>query len=303
MSPPDDDAEPRTRRSFDLSLPSRNAALAVLVRVVLPIGFAFLAFELAGNAKAELGSIENLIQLALALVAGVASYTIISEFTLERLPSRLAKELSVVEAKLGPVEARLTQLTQQLATLGTAVDNQLRTLIDLHGMEMLFNQQEALAKARKLQDNAERGIDAMWAFLPYDDVLKHYFEETLADGRPFTKRIVAARKVARDDLLDHIDKTWSRLASHSYELYLIPDCNYEALVLDREIAALFIYSDHGYSSCFLSSPAKQFVDAVEGLVHDLQFPESKLPVKRGEAKNLAKVGEWLDSYYGALQSP
>jgi hypothetical protein len=304
VSPQDQPAtttqERSRQRSFSLTLPSRGAAIAVLVRVIVPIGFAVLAFILANQSQAKLGTIENLIQLALALVAGVATYTIITEFTLERLPGRIAKELSVIEDKLPPLEQRLADMTSQLATLSTAVADQLRELIDLHGMEMLFDQGQALERARRLQDNATRNIDAMWTFLPYDDKLQEYFDETLADGRPYTRRVVAARNVARNQLLDHIDRAWDRLSANTYEIFLVHDCNYEALVLDRATAALFIYSDRGYSSCFLSSPAKQFVDAVEGLVESLRRPEWRLPVQKGEEKNLAKIGEWLDNYYCSL---
>jgi hypothetical protein len=292
--------EPPKRRSLSFTRPSRGAVIAGLVRVIVPVGFAVLAFMLANRSKAELGTIENLIQLALALVAGVATYTIITEYTLERLPGRLAKELSVIEEKLPPLEQRLTEMTNQLAELSGAVAGQLRELIDLHGMEMLFDQGQALEKARRLQDNATLSIDAMWTFLPYDDGLQTYFDETLEEGRPYTRRVVAARHVERDQLLDHIDRTWDRLAANTYEIFLVHDCNYEALVLDRATAALFIYSDRGYSSCFLSSPAKQFVDAVEGLVESLRRPEWRLPIQKGEEKNLAKIGEWLDNYYRSL---
>lgn len=301
------ESDPRSERSFEVAKPTRGTVLAVLVRGVIPLGLAFLAYKLVGHQKADLDSIENLIQLAVALVAGVATYTILTEITLERLPGRLARELSVIETRLRPVETRLDELTHQLADVGgqlsalsMAVDEQLRNLVHLHGMEMLFEPEQALAKARDLQRNAHTRVDAMWTLLPYETSLKEYFDQTLEPGRPYTSRIVAARNVSRDDLLDHIDSCWDRLADETYEIHLVQDCNYEALVVDKKTAGLYIYSHHGFQSCFLSSSTEDFVDAVQGLIQGLRRDDWRIPVRKGDKKDLAKVGEWLDTYYGAI---
>jgi hypothetical protein len=293
------DESPRGR-FLEIPVPSRGAAIAVVVRGVVPLGLAFLAYALVGHQKADLTSIQNLIQLAVALVAGVASYTIITEITLERLPGRLSKELAVIEKRLRPVETRLQELTDQLAAVSVAVGEQLRNLVQLHGMEVLFEPEQALARARELQKNARSRVDAMWTLLPYDDSLKTYFAETLASGRPYTSRVIAARTVSRADLLQHIDSCWDRLANETYEIHLVHDCNYEALVVDKKTAGLYIYSDRGFQSCFLSSSTEDFVDAVQGLIQGLRREDWRVPIRKGDAKDLAKIGEWLDNYYQAL---
>jgi hypothetical protein len=270
----------------------------VLLRV-LPFLIALVAYLIAGQAKADLANIRTLIQLALGMVAGVASYTIITEITLSRLPRRLSQELDVLADELTPLNTTVAELGNAVTELSTAVNEQLRALMDLHGMEVLFDRQDALVRARALQDSAEQSIAAMWTNLPYDEALRQYFSETLADA-PYSCRIVAARNVSSDDLLDHVDKMWDRLATKTYEIYLVHDCNYEALVIDHSTAALFIYSDRGFGSCFLSSPTKQFVDAVEGLIDGLKKPEWRLPIERNEAKDLDKIRGWIDGYYQTL---
>jgi hypothetical protein len=269
----------------------RGTAVAILIRIAVPFGFAILVYKLAGHTKAELGTVQSLIQLAIAMVAGVAAYTIITEITLDRLPLQLTAKLNKVEKKLGPVESRLTQLSHKL-----------QKLVDLHGMEMLFNQSEALEKARNLQNSAGDSVDAMWTFLPYDAVLQKYFAETLTDDGPFTRRVVAARSVPREHLIDHIDKAWDRLADHTYEIHLVHDCNYEVVIADRTKAALFIYSERGYKACYISSPAPEFANAVEGLVERLRRPDWLLPVEKGadKATDLAKIEAWVDNYYHSL---
>jgi hypothetical protein len=290
--------EPRKR---DFRLPSRETGIAIFIRGIVPIVAALLVYALVGQAKADLTTLESLIQLAIALIAGVAIYTIITDVRVERLPERLSGDLADIERKLQPVESRLIELTEQLGNLSDAIDNQFKRLADQHGMEMLFNQAEALEKARTLQDSAKNRVDAMWTFLPYDDVLQQYFTETLVDGSIFTRRIVAARNVPLDHLLDHIEKTWDRLASQTYEIHLVPDCNFEIVITDREKAALFIYSV-GYGCCYMSSSTKQFIDAVEGLADGLRRAEWKLPIEKGASKKdgLAKVRTWLDNYYANM---
>jgi len=271
----------------------------VLLRM-LPLGVALAAFLIAGRADPDLANIRTLLQLSLGVVAGVASYTIIAEITLSRLPRRLSQELEVLADELRPLNAAVGDLSTNVADLSDTVDQQVQILTDLHGMEVLFDHQEALTRARSLQDDAERSIAAMWTNVPYDETLQQYFADTLAKS-PYSVRIVAADSVSRDDLLDHVEKSWNHLAAGKYEIYLVQECSYEALVIDRSTAALFIYSDKGYGSCFLSSPTKQFVDAVEGLIDSLRKSERRLPTGRNGSKDLSEVKAWIDSYYASVQ--
>lgn len=293
------DEQRRRSRSLEIRIPTRGTVSVVVIRGVLPLGLAILTYAFVGHAKANLASIQNLIQLAIALVAGVASYTIITEITLDRLPGRLSKELATIEQRLEPVESRLGDLTTQLGKLSAAVADQLGNLIQLHGMEVLFEPDQAVTKARELQRNAKTRVDAMWTLLPYDDSLKGYFAETLKLGRPYTSRVIAARNVSRDDLLDHIDNCWERLANETYQLHLVLDCNYEALVVDKT-AALYIYTDRGYHGCFISSSTEDFVDAVRGLIQGLRREDWRIPIRKGDKKDLAQIANWLDNYYQML---
>jgi hypothetical protein len=280
-----------SEQSDDHQRGRRAAIVAILVRVVVPVGFAYLVYKLAGQAKANLGTVQDLIQLAIAMVAGVAAYTIIAEVTLDRLPIKFTAKLNKVERKLAPVEARLSQLS-----------NTLQALIDQHGMEILFTETRVLEKAKALQADAEHRIEVMWTVLPYDKALKHYFAETLSDdGGPHTSRIVAARTVKEDYLIDHIEKAWERLAEGKYEIYLVYYCNYEVVIADGKRAGLFIYSKR-FESCCMSSPDGRFVDTVAGLVQGLKQTGQKLPVPEGGAKeeHLANVKQWVHNYYRAL---
>lgn len=298
----DTPAPPEPKRRERFQWPSREAILTLLARGIIPLAAAFLTFLLVSQTETSLSKIDGLIQLAIALIAGVAVYTVITDIRVEGLPEKLSNDLASIERKLQPVDQHLSQLADQLDHLSDAIDHQFQRLADQHGMEMLFDQSQALEKARELQDRAENRVEAMWTFLPYDDVLKAYFDEMLGKDQPFTNRIVAARNVPFSNLVDHIDKTWDRLADHSYEIHLVYDCNFEVVIVDRETAALFIYSDHGYSCCYMSSPQRKFVDAVEGLAAGLRRPEWRLPVKKGakKKKELAKVQDWLHTYYAAM---
>jgi hypothetical protein len=255
---------------------------------------------IAGRAKADLANIRTLIQLSLGVVAGVASYTIITEITLSRLPRRLAQELELLADELRPLNTSVAELSVNVGELSDTVNQQIQALTDLHGMEVLFDHQDALVRARALQADAQRSITAMWTTVPYDDTLQQYFEETLATS-PYSVRIVATESVSQSDLLDHVEKSWDHLSAGKYEIYLVQECNYEALVIDRSTAALFIYSERGYGSCFLSSPTKEFVDAVEGLIDSLKKAERRLPTGRNETSDLDAVKEWVNSYYSTLQ--
>lgn len=271
-----------------------------LILRILPLVVALVAFVVAGRAKADLANIRTLMQLSLGVVAGVASYTIITEITLSRLPRRLSQELDLLADELRPLNASVTELSANVGELSDTVNDQVRALTDLHGMEVLFDHQDALARARSLQNDAERSITAMWTNVPYDETLQQYFSETLARS-PYSVRIVAADSVSQEDLLDHIEKSWSHLATGKYEIFLVQECSYEALVIDRSTAALFIYSEKGYGSCFLSSPTKEFVDAVEGLIDSLKRSERRLPVGRNETNDLSEIRTWIGGYYASMQ--
>jgi hypothetical protein len=271
-------------------------AIAIRVAPVLVGIFVYQAIgwrATGGNFQQELDSVQHLLQVTIGILVSVAGYTIVSEYSLSRMPRRLSRELEVLVEELTP-------LRETVAELNTTVNKQLEALIDLHGMEILYDQQEALTKARLLQGNASKSIHAMWTNLPYDEALQQYFSETLAQGSPFASRIVAASNVPPEHLLDHIDKMWDRLADESYEIYLVHDSKFEALVVDRKTAALFFYSGQGYGSAFIASSSDQFVDTVEGIINGLKNPEWRLPVNRNTPKDLATVRDWIHTYYQAI---
>jgi hypothetical protein len=297
-APMDTHSAPDSRSPQASSSRAWDTAGRVALRA-LPIVFAIAAYWIAGTTKADIPSLQKTIQLAIGLVVGVASYTVITETTLLRLPRRLSRELDVLTSEIVPLKEAVGAMAAELTALANAVDTQLKTLIELHDMEILFDRKDALVRARTLQDNAKESIEAMWTTFPYEEALKEYFSDTLSEG-PYACRIVAARNVGKADVLDHVEKMWDRLANETYEIYLTHDCNYEALVVDKEIAGLFIYSDRGFGSCFLSSPSKKFVRAVEGLIASLKKPDWKLPVGRNEDMDLARIAAWLDNYYESL---
>jgi hypothetical protein len=267
--------------------------LGTFVLRILPLVAVFVAYGVAGhNTSTDLSGLKSLEQLVISLVAGIAVYTVIAEVTLRRLPRRLSDEIAALVSELEP-------LKQNVATLDAAVAEQLRALTDLREMEVFYEKDDALIRARRLQASASQGVDAMWTLIPYDNALKEYFAETLRE-RIYTSRIVSASNVPLEHLLDHIDQSWEYLATGSYQLHLVKECNYEALIVDHTTAGLFFYSSQGFGSCFMSSSSGRFVQVVGGLIADLKRSDGRVPIDRDAPKDLDRIRTWLDSYYQGL---
>jgi hypothetical protein len=281
------------------SAPSRSGTarfldgLGNIVLRVLPLVAVFVAYGVAGhNTTTDIQGLKSLEQLGVGLIAGIAVYTVIAELTLRSMPRRLSDEIGALVRELEP-------LKKTVATLDAAVAEQLRALTDLREMEIFYEKDDALIRARRLQSSASQGVDAMWTLIPYDDALRQYFAETLRE-RIYTSRIVSASNVPLEHLLDHIDKSWEYLAAGTYQLHLVRECNYEALIVDHTTAGLFFYSSQGYGSCFMSSSSGRFVQVVGGLIADLKRPDGRIPIERDAPKDLDRIRTWLDSYYQGL---
>lgn len=265
---------------------------------LLPIAAAFAAYALAGQARSpspasqrlvDLGPLQNLVQLAIGLITGIAVYVIISELTLHRLPRRLRSEVEVLDSEL----KLLRELTTELKAV---VLEQFQALATLSEMEVSYGDVDALERARRLHASASKSVEAMWTLVPYDDALKDYFSETLAE-KIYTCRLVATQTVSRSDLLDHIERSWDYLAAGTYEIYVVSECHYEALVVNHDNAGLFFYSNRGYGSCFLSSKRPDFVQVVQGLHEGLKRADRRVPIDPGTPKDLERLGSWLANYY------
>ena len=273
-----------------------RSKLAEVVEFLLLWGvtlvFGFVAYKAAGHYHSKpsktpatteaFANLQNLIQLNVAVAVGVGTFAM----------GVLLKQRFDAQHVTRYIEA----LGQQLSDMSTLIAG----LSDLRTFEAMFKKDEALLRARNLQGGASQRVDAMWTLLPYDEELRKYFAETLSDTRLFTRRIVAARTVGRDDLLDHIDKSWQYLAGGSYEIFLVRECNYEALMVDNKIAGLFFYSAIGYGTLFLSSLNQEVVRVVTGLFQDhvISPVGGRLPIAPGAPKNLEPLKAWLDSVYG-----
>ncbi|HET6449576.1 MAG TPA: hypothetical protein VFG31_10755 [Conexibacter sp.] len=269
--------------------------LGVLLVRLLPVAVAITVFAIAGHtvvtrrASQDIADLESLVKLSLSMTTGVAVYVIISEFTLRRLPGRLAREVRKLDTEL----VLLKNLTNDLHGV---VLQQIHTLTALSDMQVFFDHDQALVQARRLHESASKRVDAMWTLVPYDDTLRTYFSETLAVGL-YTCRIVAAHTVSREHLRDHIASSWEYLAAGTYEIYVVHECNYEALIVDNNNAGLFFYSSQGYGSCFLSSKSPDFVNVVIGLVAGLKRADGRVPIRQGDARDLDAIDSWLDGFY------
>jgi hypothetical protein len=272
--------------------PRWGEALEYILIWVVTLVFGFAAYKVAGHYHSKpskapatteaFANLQNLVQLSVAVVVGVGTFAL-AVLLKQRFDSQ-----------------HTTKYIEALGQMVTVMSTLLAGLSDLRTFEAMFKKDEALLRARNLQASASQRVDAMWTLLPYDDELEKYFAETLSDTRLFTRRIIAARTVSREALLDHIDKSWKYLAGGSYEIFLVRECNYEALMVDSATAGLFFYSAIGYGSLFLSSASPQVVQVVTGLFHDhINSPVGgRLPVAANAPKDLEPIKAWLDAVYG-----
>jgi len=267
---------------------------SLLIRA-LPFVAGYVAFRASGSTAIKnssdeaLRNIGTLLQWALGLIAGIAAYTLIGEVTLRRLPTQISTMLDTTSRDLKALE-------QEISELRTITGEQVKIATDLRGLEIVYELDDALRRARRLQSSATSSVRAMWALLPYDDPLRDYFAEAL-DACPFTQRVIAASNVAKHDLRDHIERSWEHLAAQRYEIYIVHQCNYEAMVVDHKRGGLFLISDRGFGSGYISINTEEFSRLVEGLIEGLMAPTSCLPVRRGEAYDFDKLSDWLDTYY------
>ncbi len=274
-----------------------GGAWDVFIRV-LPFLVGYLAFKAAAKTEVQsstdhaIRDLGELMQWALGFVAAIAAYTLIGEVTLRRLPSRIATEVAVTSRAI-------TGLKGDIEHLRDLAHEQIRVVTEMKGVEIVYELDDALQRARKLQGSANGSVQAMWTQVPYDDALKSYFAETLARGHPglFTARVVGARTVKLPHLLDHVEQSWQYLASGNYELFVVPDCNFEAMVVDHDRAGLFFNTERGYGSCYISVSTKEFTRMVEGIFTALMQPKDRLPVERDDGYDVDRIRTWLDNYY------
>jgi hypothetical protein len=274
-------AEQKPRRSQARDVLS--GILTFLIRAI-PFVAAYVAYKAAGTAaitsahEQAIRDLGNILQWTVGLIAGIAAYTLIGEFTLHRLPRDLK------------------DLEREITTLQTITSEQVKIASDLRGLELVYELDDALRRARKLQESATTSVLAMWALLPYDEDLQTYFADTLQKC-PFTRRVIATSNVARADLVDHIQRCWEHLSAHRYEIYVIRHINYEAMVVDHKRGGLFFNSERGFGSGYISVNTEQFGHMVEGLIDGLIVHGERLPVSRGAELEIATVKKWLDNYY------
>ncbi len=282
---------PDSSRRFSLTSMGFGRGLVV---VLLPVAAGFAAYWFSANASANLSKVQDLVSLAIGAVVGILVFMVAGEVTILRLRRQLPQEFR----RLG---GDMTALTGQISELETMLVN----IREIQRTKAFFDKKEGLSEARKLQDKAKRRVETMWTLFPYDDTLLQYFEQTLARPNIYTVRIVAANTVPREHLLDHIERSWQYLADDSYELYLIRECNYEAMIVDSVSAAgLFFYLREGYGSFFISGDSDVFVPVIQGLFRrQLESPATRrVPIAKGAATEdeLARIAEWLDCFYEAM---
>jgi hypothetical protein len=250
--------------------------------------------------SAEVDNLQSLIQLTIAGVTAIGSYTVLREIT----ASSLSRQLKALKAEIPELRSKLDVLDGRLT--------------DLRETKIFYDKDDGLAEAQRLQQLAQESIETMWTLVDYDWSLKDYFAKTLALPNRYTVRIVAAKTVSREDLLDHIEASWQYLAGAkpSYELHIIRECNYEATIADHgQAAGLFFYDKRGFGSFFISSGRRsgdgqsgegRFAKVMEGLfeAHLASDEVKQLPIEKGAPLDDAKIealSKWLsDNFYDSM---
>lgn len=279
--PPIDGAGPTHRAGF-------WEVVARFIPIAIGIGAWFLA-EIAGNNKTGL---KDLLQFTIALLAGVTAYAIQNEYMLRKVPNELRQEVRILDNSINAIQSRVSSLDIALA-------RQLEVLGTLSTIETVaFEPERALVYARDLQSQARQSVSAMWTQTPYDDDLKDYFADTLGKN-VHTIRVVDTSTVSLTDLIDHIRRTWDYLSAGSYEIYLVREVGFEAMLVDHDSCALFIYPKVNMECCYISSRDKNFIWVTHNLFQRMQ--SDRLPVSANhEALSEARLQElfvWLQGFY------
>jgi hypothetical protein len=287
---------PVEKRKRSLPHPPERLTSALgnlLMKLLLPLAVGFAAYLAAGlyhgrsdsspATSADVANLQGLIQLTIAVVVTIGTYTVLSELTMRGLSRKIEGLRETLDALDGKVA-------------------------DLRDTKNFYSPEEGLVEARRLQREAKDSIETMWTLVEYDHSLKQYFADTLAVPDLYTVRIVAAQTVTREDLLDHVKTSWEYLTKDSYELHMIRECGYELTIVDHgQAAGLFFYAKRGYKSFFISSDTGgPFATAMEGLFAKLlENPEVKqVPIGKGERMDDEKIenlSRWLrENFYDSM---
>lgn len=247
---------------------------------LLPFVIGFAAYKAAGHYRsgaakspatsADFANLQNLVQLTIAVAMGLATYLVLCELRLRQL------------------SRQLDPLKQDTSVLRDALD-------DLREVQTFLDKDEGLSEAQKLLESAKNRIETMWTHVPYDQTLKDYFAKTLEE-KIYTVRVVAVKTVPLPALLDHIDTSWEYLAGGTYELRLIGECDYEAMLADGVKAGFFLYSNEGYGGFFTTSTNPKFVAVVGGLLTSL-LQGKRVPIDENDAKCIKRIEDWLRPFY------
>jgi hypothetical protein len=281
------------------------SALGTVLIWLVSTGVGFGAYLLSGRyhgsatsapaTSADVDNLQSLIQLTIAGVTAIATYMVIREITARSL----SRQLNALKAEIPELRSKLDVLDGRLT--------------DLRETKTFYDKDEGLAEAQRLQHLAQESIETMWTLVDYDPSLKDYFAKTLALPNRYTVRIVAAKTVSREDLLDHIKASWQYLAGAkpSYELHVIRECTYEATIADHgQAAGLFFYDKRGFGSFFISTDGQsgegRFAKVMEGLfaAHLESDEVKKLPIEKGAPLDDAKIdalSKWLaNNFYDPM---
>ncbi len=266
----------------------------LLIRMV-PVGIGAGAFFLAAITKTNNSGLKDLLQFTVALLAGVTAYTVTNEIFLRRLPRQIKTEMSALVDNLDVLNAEIVALDGELAKQLVVIESlkQFQTVA--------FDVSEALTHARAMQQKASQSVWAMWTQHQYDQSLKTYFADTLAN-RVYTLRVVDAKTVHIDELIDHVTQSWVYLTSGTYEIYVARQVEFEAMVVDHDEAGLFLYPHGGgFGCCYIGSGDRRFVTVGEGLFDRLRDPQSLLPIPKHllepSEEALSQVRVWLQKFY------
>lgn len=157
--------------------------------------------------------------------------------------------------------------------------------------EVLLDVDDALHRARALQNPARDSVLAMWTLFPYDKALKEYFRKTLASGL-YTHRLIALSPPAIDDIGDHLWESREHILAGSYRVDLVHNVSYEVLIVDHEVAAMFHYPGRGIGCLFATHNDQMFVRVMENIFHVLSEEGIQLPADKLTGTQ-AELVTWL----------
>lgn len=164
---------------------------------------------------------------------------------------------------------------------------------------IFYRRDDTLKMAESIQQRAPSKINAMWTQMPLDQNLKDYFGRTLRDAAGkgiHTTRLIDIAHVPVDEIVQHIDDSWSYLESETYKIVLIANATFEMIFTDSLEGIFFQSQRGGPVTLAITSPEKEFYSKISEMFDSVVIHGSKefKPKDFGSCDH-AKIEAWLNT--------